>query len=91
MDDTDIADAVRYIFRVADEQQAPAVINLSIGGHDDAHDGSDLLCQVIDEASGPGRIVRCAAGNEGDDNIHGTTRGPARRPPPCGSRCRRAA
>ena len=74
MDDTDIADAVRYIFRIARERNAPAVINLSIGGHDDGHDGSDLLCRVIDESSGPGRIVCCAAGNEGDDNIHGVTR-----------------
>ena len=79
MDDTDIADAVRYIFRIARDRNAPAVINLSIGGHDDGHDGSDLLCRVIDETSGPGRIVCCAAGNEGDDNIHGVarvTRGP---------------
>ena len=74
MDDTDIADAVRYIFRIARDRNAPAVINLSIGGHDDGHDGSDLLCRVIDESSGPGRIVCCAAGNEGDDNIHGVAR-----------------
>jgi len=74
MDDTDIADAVRYIFRVARQQNVPAIINLSLGGHDDGHDGSDLLCRVIDESSGPGRIVCCAAGNEGDDNIHGVAR-----------------
>jgi subtilisin family serine protease len=73
MEDTDIADAVRYVFRVAQDQNAPAVINISLGGHDDGHDGTDPLCRVIDEASGAGRIVCCAAGNEGDDNIHGAT------------------
>lgn len=48
----------------------PAVVNLSLGGHDDPHDGTDSLSQVIDQAVGPGRIVCCAAGNAGNDNIH---------------------
>jgi subtilisin family serine protease len=68
--DVHIADGIRYIFRVANDLDLPAVINLSLGGHSDAHDGSDALSQVIDEVSGPGRIVCCAAGNEGNDNIH---------------------
>src|SRR5205807_709511 len=33
-------------------------------------DGSDSLSEVIDSESGSGRVVCCAAGNEGDDNIH---------------------
>lgn len=70
LQDAHIADAVRYIFRVARELGRPAVINLSLGGHGDAHDGSDSLCQIIDAESGPGRIVCCAAGNEGNANIH---------------------
>ena len=65
-----LADAVRYIFRVAGELGRPAVVNMSLGGHGDAHDGTDSLSQVIDAAVGPGRIVCCAAGNEGTDNIH---------------------
>ncbi|MCI0694443.1 S8 family peptidase [candidate division KSB1 bacterium] len=65
-----IADGIRYIFRVASELSRPAVVNLSLGGHGDAHDGSDSLSQIIDAESGPGRIVCCAAGNEGNDNIH---------------------
>jgi subtilisin family serine protease len=68
--DAHIADGVRYIFRVAEDLGLPAVVNLSLGGHFDAHDGSDSLSQVIDELSGPGRIVCCAAGNEGNDDIH---------------------
>jgi subtilisin family serine protease len=65
-----IADGIRYIFRIASELGRPAVVNLSLGGHGDAHDGSDSLSQIIDAESGPGRIVCCAAGNEGNDNIH---------------------
>ncbi|MFN6515886.1 MAG: S8 family peptidase [Nostoc sp. CreGUA01] len=71
LQDAHIADAVRYIFRVARELGRPAVVNLSLGGHADAHDGSDSLSKVIDAETGPGRIVCCAAGNEGSMNIHG--------------------
>lgn len=65
-----IADGLRYIFRVARELGRPAVVNFSFGGHGGPHDGSDFLSQVIDEQSGPGRIVCCAAGNEGDRALH---------------------
>ncbi len=65
-----IGEGVRYIFEVASELGRPAVVNLSLGGHDDPHDGRDALSQMIDEQSGKGRIVCCAAGNEGDNNIH---------------------
>src|SRR5262249_43731515 len=68
--DAHIAGGVRYIFRVAGERNRAAVVNLSLGGHSDAHDGTDSLSQIIDAESGPGRIVCCAAGNEGHDNIH---------------------
>ncbi len=71
--DAHIADGIRYIFRVANELGRPAVVNLSLGGHADAHDGTDSLSLIIDAESGPGRIVCCAAGNEGNDNIHGQT------------------
>jgi subtilisin family serine protease len=65
---THIADGIGYIFREANGR--PAVINLSLGGHSDPHDGSDELSEIIDDESGPGRIVCCSAGNEGNDNIH---------------------
>lgn len=65
-----IAEGVGYIFDVARELDRPAVVNLSLGGHSDPHDGSDGLSRTIDRQSGEGRIVCCAAGNEGDDNIH---------------------
>lgn len=68
--DAHIADGIRYIFRVARDLGKPAVVNLSLGGHFDAHDGTDAVSQIIDSETGPGRIVCCAAGNEGNDNIH---------------------
>lgn len=74
--DASIGDGIRYVFRKAAEQQRPAVVNLSLGGHGDPHDGTDALSMVIDTETGPGRIVCVAAGNEGADDIHGTVQVP---------------
>ncbi|MFB7939142.1 S8 family serine peptidase [Streptomyces sp. NPDC056049] len=68
--DAHIIDGIQYVFRLADELDVPAVVNLSLGGHADPHDGTDVLSLAIEEESGPGRIVCCAAGNEGEDDIH---------------------
>jgi len=67
---THISDGVRYIFRLAREQERAAVVNLSLGGQYDAHDGTDSLSLAINPETGPGRIVCCAAGNEGQETIH---------------------
>lgn len=72
--DAHIADGIRYIFRVAADLRRPAVVNLSLGGHADGHDGTDSLSQIVNSQSGIGRIVCCAAGNEGNDSIHAQTR-----------------
>ncbi|MFF2773807.1 S8 family serine peptidase [Streptomyces sp. NPDC058052] len=68
--DAHIIDGIQYVFRLADEFDLPAVVNLSLGGHADPHDGTDVMSLAIEEESGPGRIVCCAAGNEGEDDIH---------------------
>lgn len=68
--DAHIIDGIQYVFRVARDLGLPAVVNLSLGGHFDAHDGTDPMSIAIEEESGPGRIVCCAAGNEGDDDLH---------------------
>ncbi|MFJ8076619.1 S8 family peptidase [Streptomyces sp. NPDC096176] len=68
--DAHIIDGIQYVFRLAGELNLPAVVNLSLGGHFDPHDGTDVMSLAIEEESGPGRIVCCAAGNEGDDDIH---------------------
>jgi subtilisin family serine protease len=72
-----IGDGIRYVFDIADRLKKPAVVNLSLGGHHDAHDGSDDLSELINQQSAPGRIIVSAAGNEGGDDIHGATLIPA--------------
>jgi subtilisin family serine protease len=67
-DNTQIADAVDYVFRVAGDR--PSVVNLSLGGHMNGHDGTDQLSELLDDLTGPGRIICAAAGNEGGDDIH---------------------
>ena len=68
---SDILAGIQYIFDVADSLDLPAVVNLSLGGHEGAHDGTSLFEQGIDQlANGPGRIVVVSAGNEGDEAIH---------------------
>jgi|GEM_PF-4573888 len=67
----DIAAGVSHIFALADKRGQPCVINLSLGGHWGAHDGSSVTERVIDElCDRPGRIVVAAAGNEGTDRAH---------------------
>ncbi len=68
---SDILSGIDYIFDLADSVGLPAVVNLSLGGHEGAHDGTSLFEQGIDELAGdPGHIVVVSAGNEGDESIH---------------------
>jgi subtilisin family serine protease len=59
---------IRRAFELAGNR--PAVVSLSLGGHFGAHDGTSALENEISRMSGPGRIIVCAAGNEGTDAIH---------------------
>ena len=68
--DADLIRAMDWLCERADKLGLPLVINLSLGGHTDGHDGYDALSQHVDEISGKGRIVVVSAGNEGDDDIH---------------------
>ncbi len=68
--DANIADAVNYIFNYAASVGKPAVINLSIGSNDWAHDGTSFLSQVFEEASGEGRLCILSAGNDGNKPVH---------------------
>jgi subtilisin family serine protease len=68
---SDILAGVEYIFEHATARGLPAVVNLSLGGHAGAHDGTSLFEQGLDElVDRPGRVVVVSAGNEGDELIH---------------------
>lgn len=62
------ADAVRWILDQAGDR--PCVINLSLGHHFGAHDGTDPEERLHQKWSRPGKIIVVAAGNERDDRIH---------------------
>ncbi len=66
--DDDVVAACSYIFSQAGSK--PAVINLSLGGHFGAHDGTSNYERSLSNLTGPGRIIVAAAGNEGDELIH---------------------
>lgn len=70
LSDYNIAMSVKYIFNYAENVGKPAVVNLSIGGHDGAHDGSSDLTKIINQLTGKGRIISVSAGNEGGDKLH---------------------
>jgi subtilisin family serine protease len=46
-------------------------------GHLDAHDGSDSMSLALNDATGPGRLVVVAAGNDGSYPIHAKLLAPA--------------
>ncbi|CAL9442762.1 hypothetical protein SUDANB95_02267 [Actinosynnema sp. ALI-1.44] len=66
--DVHIIEGIRQAFDLAGDR--PAVVSLSLGGHFGAHDGTSAIENEIARATGPGRIVVVAAGNEGDDGVH---------------------
>ncbi|MGO4379940.1 S8 family serine peptidase [Pseudoduganella sp. RAF19] len=65
-----IVEGVRWIFAEAKKLGRPCVVNLSLGGHFDGHDGKDDMSVAISDECGPGQLVVAAAGNEGGDPIH---------------------
>ena len=73
-----VVDGVAYIFARAELLGKPAVVNLSLGTQFGPHDGKQGLSVLMDELSGPGRIIVSAAGNEGSNfgltgSLHGET------------------
>jgi len=68
---SDILSGVRYVFDQAEQAGLPAVVNLSMGGHEGPHDGTSLFEQGLDELlDRPGRAIVVSAGNEGDVPLH---------------------
>lgn len=67
-----VADAVDYIYDVADSLGKPCVINASLGSYLGPHDGKDAAAQFIDSMilAKRGRSLVCAAGNSGTIPYH---------------------
>jgi hypothetical protein len=67
--------ASRFVFALATELARPAVVNLSLGGHDGAHDGASLLERGLVaslEEQPTGRFIVAAAGNDAYRDAHAT-------------------
>src|SRR5262249_35502242 len=60
--------AVSWIFQQA--AATPCVINMSLGHHFGAHDGTDAEERLHESLTGPGKIIVISAGNEANDSIH---------------------
>jgi len=66
-----IADAVNWMFQKAAALSMPISVNLSIGGHQGAHDGTRADELYITNNVGVGKVVTVAAGNDGaNTGIH---------------------
>lgn len=68
-------DAMNYLVQKAQALGQPLAVNMSLGGHLGAHDGTGAQEQVVDNLSGTGVVFCIAAGNEGEDSLHDS--GPA--------------
>ncbi len=72
--DAGVIQGIDFIRQKAKELSKPAVVNISLGTHNDPHDGTGLLDRYIDQVSASGFIVVVAAGNEGHLRLHARAR-----------------
>lgn len=63
--ESNVLDAIKYIFEYALNKNKAAVINMSLGHHIGPHDGTGLFDKACNKLSGPGRIIVTSAGNSG--------------------------
>ncbi len=68
--DTGIIKCLEWIKAKSQALNQPTVVNMSLGTHQDPHDGTGLLDKKVDELSGSGFIVVVAQSNEGNKPIH---------------------
>ena len=72
-DNVNITDAVAYLFRYAEAQHKPCVVNLSLGTQMGPHDGTSAFDQTADALVGSGRVLVGSAGNFGAAPLHVAT------------------
>jgi len=68
MDELSLLDGVDYLLGKAAGLNLPAVINISLGTNEGAHDGSSPMEIELSARQGPGRIFVISAGNEAADS-----------------------
>lgn len=62
-----------WIVETAKLRKRPVVVNLSLGGHYSAHDGTQVEEKLLNSLTGkgkPGVVFTVSAGNEGEQNMH---------------------
>lgn len=68
--DANIIDAITYVDARATDTGLATVLNMSLGGHNAPHDGTDPMALKVDTFAGRGRVAVISAGNSGSDSIH---------------------
>lgn len=68
--ESQVIDAVNYVFTKAASLNMPAVVNLSLSVNLGARDGSYAFDRGLSALTGPGKIITAAAGNKALDNHH---------------------
>jgi len=68
--ESQVIDAVNYVFQKAASLNMPAVVNLSISVQLGPRDGSHAFDRGLSALTGPGKIITAAAGNKATDNHH---------------------
>lgn len=67
-----IVDGASFICSAAKKNNMRAVINISMGNHFGAHDGTSLFEKTLSAISDNGAVIVTSAGNDKSKNIHAT-------------------
>ncbi|MEG2513764.1 MAG: S8/S53 family peptidase [Bacteroidaceae bacterium] len=70
LSNVNVLNGTAYAINYATSVGKPVVVNLSLGDHDGAHDGTSYATAALDKIAGAGKIIVISAGNEGDDDLH---------------------
>jgi subtilisin family serine protease len=62
--------AIKWIFDKATALGKPCVVNMSLGHHGGAHDGTDVEERLHRTLTAGGKIIVVSAGNEREDSLH---------------------